>query len=103
MLHCSAAGQVMQPALTTTSVAKDLKRYLFSLKEGGNPTLGLQQRSVPGSKILLSFVNIVVKLKTAEEFRAENKKPARVNKLLVAMAGEDQLYVNELTVNWDRK
>ena len=48
-------------------------------------------------------MNIVVKLKTAEEFRAENKKPARVNKLLVAMAGEDQLYVNKLTVNWDRK
>jgi len=85
-----------------TTVAKDLKRYLFSLKEGGNLTLGRQKRSDLVSKILLSFVNIV-KLKTAEEFRAENKKPARVSELLVAMAGEDQLYVNKLTGNWDRK
>lgn len=89
--------------MTAASVAKDLKRYLFSLKEGGNLTLGRQKRSDQVSKILLSFVNIVFKLKTAEEFRAEKKKSARVSKLLVAMAGEDQLYVNKLTVNLDRK
>lgn len=65
--------------------------------------MGRQKRSDQVSKILLSFVNIVFKLKTAEEFRAEKKKSARVSKLLVAMAGEDQLYVNKLTVNLDRK
>ena len=54
-----------------------------------------QKRSDQASKILLSFVDVVYRLKTADEFRAEKSKPAGVYKPMVAMAGDDQ-FVNKL-------
>ena len=74
---------------------------MFSLEEHGNLTLVRQKRSDQVSKILLNFVDIVYKLKTADEFRAEKRKPAGAYKPMVAMAGEDVQYVSKLIVNWD--
>ena len=76
---------------------------MFSLEEDGKYfTLGRQKRSDQVSKTILSFVDIVYKLKTADEFRAEKRKPAGAYKPnMVAMAGEDVQYVSKLIVNWD--
>ena len=55
--------------------------------------MGRQKRSDQVSKILLSFVDVVYRLKTGDEFPAEKSKPAGVYKPMVAMGSEDQ-FVN---------